>query len=79
MKFIHAADSHLGNPFKGLDRELPAALKQLVQASTMHAFEKMITQALTAQVDFLVIAGIYIVPPKIVPKSKFLCINNLSV
>ena len=57
MKFIHAADSHLGNPFKGLDRELPAALKQLVQASTMHAFEKMITQALTAQVDFLVIAG----------------------
>ena len=57
MKFIHAADSHLGNPFKGLDRELPAALKQLVQASTMHEFEKMITQALTAQVDFLVIAG----------------------
>lgn len=57
MKFIHAADSHLGNPFKGLDRELPAALKQLVQQSTLQAFEKMITHALTEQVDFILIAG----------------------
>lgn len=57
MKFIHAADSHLGNPFKGLDRELPIALKQLVQTSTLQAFEKMIDGALAAEVDFVLIAG----------------------
>ncbi len=57
MKFIHAADSHLGNPFRGLDRDIPTSLKQFVQTSTLQAFEKMITGALTAKVDFVLIAG----------------------
>ncbi|WP_010007890.1 hypothetical protein [Leuconostoc fallax] len=27
MKFIHAGDVHLGNPFSGLDQQLPYELK----------------------------------------------------
>ena len=57
MKFIHAGDIHLGNPFIGLDAQLPDNLKQLVQQSTHQAFMKMINDALTEKVDLLLLPG----------------------
>lgn len=57
MKFIHAADIHLGNPFIGLDQTLPAHLKKVVQESTLTAFIALINAAISEKVDFLIIAG----------------------
>lgn len=57
MKFIHAADIHLGNPFIGLDQQLPDDLKPIVQASTLTAFKNLISDAIIQHVDFLVLPG----------------------
>lgn len=57
MKFIHAADIHLGNPFIGLDQTLPSRLKKVVQQSTLTAFKSLISSSITENIDFLVIPG----------------------
>ncbi|MEX0380861.1 exonuclease SbcCD subunit D [Leuconostoc sp. MS02] len=57
MKFIHAADIHLGNPFIGLDQTLPNRLKKIVHQSTITAFTDLISSAITEEVDFLVLPG----------------------
>lgn len=57
MKFIHAGDVHLGNPFVGLDSNMPADFQQLVRSATLTAFQKMIQVALTKQVDFVLFPG----------------------
>ncbi|MGY3742160.1 metallophosphoesterase family protein [Leuconostoc inhae] len=57
MKFIHAADIHLGNPFIGLDQTLPNGLKKLVQQSTLTAFKDLISSSISEKIDFLVISG----------------------
>ncbi|ADG41389.1 metallophosphoesterase family protein [Leuconostoc kimchii] len=57
MKFIHAADIHLGNPFIGLDQQLPDDLKTIVQQSTLTAFKNLIRDAIIQKVDFLVMPG----------------------
>lgn len=56
MKFIHAADVHLGNPFNGL-QNMPAELLERVQEATTTAFERMIDDALSQQVDFVLLPG----------------------
>lgn len=56
IRFIHAADLHLGSPFtslKGLQREQWQKLKE----STLEAFERLISYALEQQPDFVLIAG----------------------
>ncbi|MGX4592996.1 metallophosphoesterase family protein [Leuconostoc sp. JNUCC 76] len=57
MKFIHAGDVHLGNPFSGLDKQLPFALKKTVQTATIKAFEQLIDDAISAEVDFVLFPG----------------------
>ncbi len=56
IRFIHAADLHLGSPFtglKGLQREQWQKLKD----STLEAFDGLISYALEQQPDFVLIAG----------------------
>ena len=57
MKFIHAGDVHLGNPFSGLEGRLPEALKQMVHEATITAFIRLIDGAITESVDFVLFPG----------------------
>lgn len=57
MKFIHAADVHLGNTFTGLSKQMPANLKKLVEESTIMAFQNMIRNAIEEQIDFILLPG----------------------
>jgi DNA repair protein SbcD/Mre11 len=56
MRFIHAADIHLDSPLVGLSA-YPEAPVQLLRNATRDAFEKLVSEALALEVDFLVIAG----------------------
>ncbi|GAW98412.1 metallophosphoesterase family protein [Secundilactobacillus mixtipabuli] len=56
MKFIHAADLHLDSPFEGLQR-LPKALWQQIHEAPFKATEKMVTDAIDEQVDFVLLVG----------------------
>lgn len=56
VTFIHAADLHLGAPFKGLRAIAPEWSEVLLQAIP-EAFRKVISTALAEKVDFVVIAG----------------------
>lgn len=56
IRFIHAADLHLGSPFtgmKGLQKEQWKKLKD----STMDAFDRLIDYAVEERPDFLLIVG----------------------
>ena len=85
MKFIHAGDIHLGNPFIGLDAQLPDNLKQLVQQSTHQAFMKMINDALTEKVDVLLLPGDFYSASESSPRlqelvqSAFLKLNQAGI
>ncbi|MGI4814921.1 MAG: metallophosphoesterase family protein [Janthinobacterium lividum] len=56
MKFIHAADIHLDSPLLGLSayQDAPA---DLLRMATRDAFDKLVSEAIAQQVDFMVIAG----------------------
>lgn len=56
MKFIHAADLHLDSPFLGL-QQLPKVLRQEIQKAPYEATERMVTDAISSQVDFVLLAG----------------------
>lgn len=56
FRFIHAADLHLGSPFKGL-KQVPGELKPMIINSTFQAFRGMIQYAIEQDVDFIVLAG----------------------
>lgn len=56
VTFIHAADLHLGAPFKGLRSIAPAWADVLLQAIP-EAFRSVIETAIKEQVDFVVLAG----------------------
>lgn len=56
LKFIHAADIHLGSPFLGL-KNAYEDVKDLMHHSINRAFEKMITDAVAENVDFVLIVG----------------------
>jgi DNA repair protein SbcD/Mre11 len=56
MKFIHAADIHLDSPLVGLSA-YPEAPVQLLRNATRDALDKLVSEALALEVDFLVIAG----------------------
>jgi DNA repair exonuclease SbcCD nuclease subunit len=56
LKFIHAADLHLGSPFKGI-KEVSSELQEELYESTYRAFENLIDLALEEEIDFLLIAG----------------------
>lgn len=56
IRFVHAADLHLDAPFKGVDAADPRVRQALV-ASTYDALESLVEVCLTAEADFLVVAG----------------------
>ena len=56
VTFIHAADLHLGAPFRGL-RSLSSVWADRLVKSISDAYKQLIDDALTEQVDFVIIAG----------------------
>ena len=56
MKFIHTADIHLDSPLTGLASYLNAPVDTL-RTATRDAFAQLVTEAVDAAVDFMVIAG----------------------
>lgn len=56
LSFIHAADFHLGSPFKGIGRLAPHAASFLAEA-TYKAFDNLINEAVERNVDFVLCAG----------------------
>ncbi|MCA1056483.1 DNA repair exonuclease [Rossellomorea aquimaris] len=56
IRFMHCADLHLDSPFLGL-KHLPAELFEHIQTSTFAAFERLVSEAIQKQVDFMIISG----------------------
>jgi len=56
FSFIHAADLHLGSPFKGVGSKLPE-ISETLGAATYDAFTGLIDLCLEKKVDFLLVAG----------------------
>lgn len=56
LRFLHAADLHLGSPFIGLSG-LPAAVRTAILKSTYDAFARLIELAIRSQVDAVLISG----------------------
>ena len=56
LRFIHAADLHLGSPFIGM-RGLRKEQWQALKDSTFAAFDRLIDYAVKEQPDFLLIVG----------------------
>lgn len=56
MRFIHAADIHLDSPLRGLGSydDMPV---DMLRGATRAAFTRLVDEALSLQVDFMVIAG----------------------
>ena len=56
FSFLHAADLHLGSPFLGLS-STDEDLARRVASASREAFEELVDQAISRQVNFVVIAG----------------------
>ncbi len=56
LKFIHAADIHLGRPFSGLRRSSPELGNLFLQAG-YDAWDRIVTTAIDRRADFLTLAG----------------------
>jgi DNA repair protein SbcD/Mre11 len=56
FKFVHAADLHLGSPFKGISAK-NEKIGELLRNSTFKAYDELIRLCLQEDVDFLLIAG----------------------
>jgi UDP-2,3-diacylglucosamine pyrophosphatase LpxH len=56
FRFIHAADLHLGSPFRGLATK-DATVAQRFAEAIRTAFSNLVDQAIELSVDFVVIAG----------------------
>lgn len=56
IRFIHAADLHLGGKFKDF-KELPKKYSDFLNSSGYNAYQKLIDTAVEEQVDFVIFAG----------------------
>lgn len=56
LTFIHAADLHLGAPFRGLRHSSEMWAERLSQALAT-AYERLVSYAVDRQVDFVILAG----------------------
>ncbi|GIN37987.1 metallophosphoesterase family protein [Heyndrickxia oleronia] len=56
LQFIHTADLHLDSPFIGL-QYLPKTILNRIQESTFASFIKIVDNAISLKVDFVLIAG----------------------
>ncbi|USS87616.1 DNA repair exonuclease [Fructilactobacillus hinvesii] len=59
MKFIHTADLHLDTPFTGIkdDEATPQTLWPTLYEAPYGSFQKIVTDAIEQQVDFVLIVG----------------------
>lgn len=57
MRFIHAADIHLGTTFKGLKTTLDSITSQKISEALDIAFDRLIDFALKKDVDFILMPG----------------------
>ncbi|MBI5248535.1 MAG: DNA repair exonuclease [Desulfomonile tiedjei] len=56
MRFIHAADIHLGRQFSGLSRSSPSLGKLFLRAG-YSAWDRIVNRAIDLQVDFITLGG----------------------
>ncbi len=56
IRFIHAADSHIDSPLKGLDAHEGAPV-DILRGATRRAFENLVELAIGEKVHFLLLAG----------------------
>lgn len=56
MRFIHASDLHIDSPLRGLDRYDGAPVERL-RTATRSALERLVDNAISEQVDFVLFAG----------------------
>lgn len=56
FRFVHAADLHLDSPFIGM-AEVPAAVRNILRASTFAALDRLTELAVSVKADFVVLAG----------------------
>ena len=56
MRFVHAADIHLGSPLGGLDLR-DGAPKQEIRAAPRRAFERLVGYCTSEGIDLLLIVG----------------------
>ncbi len=54
--FVHAADLHIGSPFKGVSAS-SASLAAALRDATLQAFQNIVALCIDRKVDFLVVAG----------------------
>jgi len=54
--FVHAADLHLGSPFKGVSARLPH-LFDVLKTATATAFNTLVTRCIEKEAAFLLVAG----------------------
>jgi exonuclease SbcD len=78
MKFIHAADIHLGSPFQGL-KNTPSDVRERVVNSTGKAMKNMVQEAIKNAVDFVCIAGDLFDNPEPDLETLNLAIDQLEV
>lgn len=78
MKFIHAADIHLGSPFQGL-KNIPANIRKRVVSSTGVAMKNLVQAAIENTVDFVCIAGDLFDNPEPDLETLNLAIDQLEI
>ena len=78
MKFIHAADIHLGSPFQGL-KNIPASIRKRVVSSTGVAMKNLVQAAIENTVDFVCITGDLFDNPEPDLETLNLAIDQLEI
>lgn len=57
FRFVHAADLHIGSPFKGLRAKAGDEVADRLQNATYRAFDNLVKLCREEKVDFLLVAG----------------------
>lgn len=57
FRFVHAADLHLGSPFRGLSAQMPPVIRETVQQAGYESLKALVELAIRVNADFMVIAG----------------------
>ena len=77
VKFIHAADAHLGITYAGVGKSQKEIARELKQAA-FDAFERVIDTAIEEEVDALVLAGDLLDSSRTFVKEKLFLQSQLN-
>lgn len=79
VRFVHAADLHLGSPLETRDVE-SEQLQRYLRDATYTAFERIVDLTIEEAVDFILVAGdLYDQKNRSVRANEFLGETNASV